>query len=82
MQIYLAIITTALVLTQIIRVAQNHIQLRRQRKEIDGTLSWIKDNDISQRDFECQRQVFRLLLLWLEKELGTDYGACDQDEQI
>lgn len=30
MNIYLAIITTVLVVTQIIRVCQNHIQLRRQ----------------------------------------------------
>lgn len=61
MNIYLAIITTVLVLTQIVRVTQNAISLRRQRKKIDETLDWIRDNDISERDFETQREVFCLL---------------------
>ena len=68
MNIYLAIITTVLVVTQVIRVTQNHIQLNRQRKEIDQTLSWIRDNDISNADFETQREVFYLLKDWLKRE--------------
>lgn len=68
MTVYLAIITTVLVVTQVIRVTQNHIQLNRQRKEIEKTMGWIKDNDISQVDFETQREVFYLLKDWLLKE--------------
>ena len=48
MNTYLAIITTVLVLTQIVRVTQNAIQLRKY--------------DISKSDFNIQREVFRLLL--------------------
>ena len=79
MNTYLAIITTILVLTQIVRVTQNAIQLHRQRKEIDKTLTWFKDNDISERDFDVQRDVFYLLRDKLEREAGIDYGAeeCD-----
>lgn len=68
MTVYLAIITTVLVITQMIRVTQNQIQLHRQRKEIDETLRWIKDNDISKADFETQREVFYLLKDWLLRE--------------
>lgn len=71
MNIYLAIITTVLVITQIVRVTQNHIQLRRQRKEIDKAIGWIKDNDISEIDFETQREVFYLLKDWLLRERNT-----------
>ena len=66
MNIYLAIITTVLVITQIVRTTQNAIQLRRQRREIDKTIGWINDNDISERDFEVQREVFCLLRDWLK----------------
>lgn len=68
MNLYLTIITTALVVTQIIRLIQNNIQLRRQRKEIDKTLAWFKDNDVSQRDFEVQRECFYLLRNKLSRE--------------
>ena len=61
MNTYLAIITTVLVLTQIIRITQNHISLFRQEKKIKETIGWIEDNDISQKDFEVQREVFYLL---------------------
>ena len=75
MNIYLAIMVTVLVVTQVIRITQNHIQLYRQRKEIEKTIGWIKDNDVSQRDFEVQRECFYLLRQFLEKELG--YGAVE-----
>lgn len=58
MNIYLAIITTALVITQVIRVTQNAMQLKRQQKHFDEDLAWIRDNDIGKRDFETQRKVF------------------------
>ena len=62
MNTYLAIITTVLVLTQIVRVTQNAIQLHRMDKRITKDLAWIKDNDISEKDFEVQREVYYLLL--------------------
>ena len=55
MNVYLAIITTVLVLTQIVRLIQNAIQLHRQNKAFTKDLAWIKDNDISERDFDVQR---------------------------
>ena len=61
MTAYLTAMITILVITQVIRITQNAISLRRQRKKIDETLDWIRDNDISERDFECQREFFQLL---------------------
>lgn len=69
MNTYLAIITTVLVITQIIRVVQNHISLRRTEKEILKNVEWIKDNDISERDFVIQREVFRMLYWKLKEEM-------------
>jgi len=40
---YLAIITTALVITQIMRLAQNTVQLRRQKAQIEYTKKRIQD---------------------------------------
>ena len=68
METYLTIMVTVLVATQIIRVTQNHISLRRQNKEFDENLQWIKENDISEKDFEVQRKVFYLLYEKLMKE--------------
>lgn len=74
MNTYLTIMVTVLVATQVIRITQNHIQLARQRRKIDRTLGWIRNNDISEKDFETQRAVFRMLydrLKKMEKEDGT-----------
>jgi len=79
MEIYLAIITTVLVLTQIIRLIQNAIQLHRQEKAIAKDLAWIKDRDITERDFDVQRDCFYLLRKYLGKELEIDYGAETED---
>lgn len=68
MEVYLTIMVTVLVATQIIRVTQNHISLRRQNREFSKDLQWIKENDISKRDFEVQRKVFYLLYEKLMKE--------------
>ena len=76
MNVYLAIITTALVITQIIRTTQNAIELRRQKKQFDKTIGWFNDNDISERDFEVQREVFYELLEWLKAQKGDDTVRC------
>ena len=72
MNTYLAIITTVLVITQIIRVTQNAIQLHRQRKEVERHLTWFKENDVSENDFITQREVMRLLKKKLESEVFND----------
>lgn len=61
MEAYLTIMVTVLVATQIIRITQNFISLRRQNKELDKDLQWIRDTEISKSDFEVQRKVFYLL---------------------
>ena len=77
MNIYLVIITTVLVLTQIVRLIQNAIQLHRQEKAIAKDLAWIKDNDISERDFEIQRAVFMMLYNKLTAE--EQMKICKED---
>ena len=69
MTVYLTIITTLLVITQIIRVTQNAIQLRRQEREIRKTLDWFDRNDVSETDFDVQRKCFNMLHDWLEYQL-------------
>lgn len=56
---YLTIITTALVLTQIIRVTQNALQLRRQNRLFKAQLGQI--SDITEDDLNMQRETYRLL---------------------
>lgn len=68
MEVYISIMVTALVATQIIRVTQNHISLRRQNKALSKDLQWIKENEISKKDFEVQRKVFYLLYEKLTEE--------------
>lgn len=78
MNTYLTIMVTVLVATQIIRITQNAIQLHIQNKKIEKAIGWIKDNDISQRDFEIQREVYMMLHNKLTAEvqakLGTEEG--------
>lgn len=62
---YMTIITTILVATQVIRVTQNAISLHRQEKDIKKVCGWIKDNDVSEQDFNIQREVFYMLHDWL-----------------
>ena len=68
MNTYLTIMVTVLVATQLIRITQNHISLFRQEKKIEKSLMWIKENDVSERDFEIQREVFYLLYEKLKGE--------------
>ena len=62
MNTYLAIITTLLVITQIIRVSQNHISLKRQEKAIKDNCDWINDVDLKREDIEAQRDAYRLIV--------------------
>lgn len=79
MNTYLAIITTVLVITQIIRVTQNHIQLRRQKTRFKKQLGDLADMEIQKEDFEMQRMAYRLIVEWLDnKEDAKDEQARDR----
>lgn len=67
MNTYLTIMVTILVATQIIRITQNQISLFRQEKKIKKAIGWIKDNEVTERDFEIQRECFYLLREQLKK---------------
>jgi hypothetical protein len=69
MNTYLAIITTVLVITQIIRVTQNYIQLRREKTVFEKQLGDLANIEIQKEDFEMQRKAYRLLAERLEMEL-------------
>ena len=60
MNTYLAIITTVLVITQVIRVTQNTIQLRWQWKKLDKALSEV--SDITEEDLQTQKEAYRLIV--------------------
>ena len=72
MTTYLCIITTALVLTQIIRLIQNSINLHRQNLAIKRDVAWLKDRDVTQKDFDTQRECFYLLRDWLRRQEEGD----------
>lgn len=57
---YLVIITTALVITQIIRVVQNTMQLRRQTRMMKKQLDRL--NDVTNEDLNMQKEAFRLIV--------------------
>lgn len=70
MNTYLAIITTVLVVTQIIRLIQNAVQLRRQNVLFKKQLKDLADMEVTEKDFEVQKKAYRLMVEYLEKELG------------
>ena len=62
MNTYLAIITTVLVVTQIIRVSQNAITLHRQNVLFEKQCAEVRDIEIMKKDFETQRQAYKLIV--------------------
>ena len=60
MNTYLTIMVTILVLTQIVRIIQNTIQLRRQYKLFQAQLGQL--DDITQEDLDMQRRAYRLIV--------------------
>lgn len=74
MTTYLTIITTVLVLTQIIRITQNYISLRRQNVLYKKQLEELADLEISKEDFEYQRKAYRLIVEKLEGEILAPIG--------
>lgn len=70
MTIYLAIITTALVITQIIRVVQNTINLYRNNKVFDAQLKQLCE--VTNEDLETQKEAYRLAVKYFKREKGGD----------
>lgn len=68
MNTYLAIITTVLVLTQIIRVTQNAITLRRQNVLFKKQCEEVRDLEIMKEDFEIQRKAYKLIVEHFEEK--------------
>ena len=65
---YLAIITTVLVITQVIRITQNAISLYRQKIEFKKNLGELAEWEVKKEDFEMQRKAWRLIVEKLENE--------------
>ena len=65
MNTYLAIITTVLVVTQIVRVCQNHTQLHRQNILFKEQLGHLADCEPTKEDFENQRKAYRMIVEYL-----------------
>ena len=60
MNIYLTMMVTVLVFTQIVRIVQNTIQLRRQYKLFLAQLGQL--DNITQEDLDMQRRAYRLIV--------------------
>ena len=59
---YLVIITTVLVITQVIRITQNAITLHRQNTLYKKQLKEVADLELMKEDFEMQRKAYRLIV--------------------
>ena len=66
MNIYLTIMVTVLVLTQIVRIVQNTIQLHRQYKLFQARLGQL--DNITQEDLDMQRRAYRLIVDHIERK--------------
>ena len=71
MNTYLVIITTVLVVTQIIRLIQNAIQLRRQNILFKEQLGQLAEMEMTDSDFETQRKAYRLIVEYLEHRVAA-----------
>ena len=68
MNTYLAIITTVLVVTHVIRVCQNHAQLRRQRIVFEKQIGQLAELEPTKADFQMQRRAYKLIVEYLESK--------------
>ena len=76
MTTYLTIITTVLVLTQIIRVSQNHFILLKQNKVFNKQLEELVEIEVRKEDYETQRKAYKLLVEKLEREkINIDWSV-------
>lgn len=72
MTIYLAIITTVLVVTQIIRLIQNAIQLHRQNVLFKKQLGDLAEMELTEKDFHTQRMAYRLIVEYLVGKMTAE----------
>ena len=77
MNIYLAIITTVLVVTQIIRLIQNAVQLHRQNVLFKKQLGDLADMELTEKDFDTQRKAYRLIVAYLEHKVAQKMEVSD-----
>ena len=70
MNTYLAIITTVLVVTQIIRLIQNAVQLHRQNVLFKEQLGQLAKCEPTEDDFNTQRKAYRLAVEYLEHRVA------------
>lgn len=75
MNIYLTIMVTVLVATQLIRISQNHIQLRIEKKQFEKNIEWLKDNEITEQDLNTQRAVYQMMYCYLLKILDGEHDS-------
>ena len=78
MNTYLVIITTVLVVTQIVRLIQNAVQLHRQNVLFKKQLGGLADMELTERDFETQRKAYRLMVEYLEHRVPFKEEICDE----
>ena len=74
MNVYLTIMVTVLVVTQVIRITQNTIQLAMQKKKFDEQLGWLDRNEVTEEDFETQRKVYKMLYKLLSENDDDSLG--------
>ena len=72
MTTYLTIMVTVLVATQIIRLIQNAVSLRRQHEDVLRHIVWFDKHEVSEEDFDIQRECFYLLWKKLKEEDNYD----------
>ena len=77
MNTYLAIITTVLVITQIVRLIQNAVQLHRQNVLFKEQLGHLADCNPTEQDFENQRKAYQLIVDYLEEK--AQCKICDKE---
>ena len=77
MNTYLAIITTVLVITQIVRIIQNAVQLHRQNVLFKEELGQLANCNPTEQDFENQRKAYQLIVDYLEEK--AQCKICDKD---
>lgn len=68
MNTYLTIMVTILVVTQVIRITQNAVQLHRQNKVVKKQLEGIEE--VTTFDIERQRYMIELVIAYLERKMS------------
>ena len=66
MNIYLAVITTILVMTQVVRLVQNTINLKRQKQILDTQLEGL--DEVTDDDLAIRRKADKMIVKYLESK--------------